>query len=205
MGGFGSGRKWGKTCTEDMTALDVRKLARDGRLEPGTSCRLQWSSRGEVFASIAVTVEADRVFLVYRQRDQGDEWQDMRYPVYLDRTPCTFGGERLWWRCPAAGCGRRVAVLFGGKLFACRHCHQLAYRSQRETEEDRATRQAGKIRDRLGWTPGIAHPAGGKPKGMHWSTFWRLRAEHDAHALAALTGCMARLDAIRSKVARLRL
>ncbi len=188
MGGFGSGRKWGKTCTEDMQGLDVRRLHRAGRLEPGSSCRWQWSSRGEVVASIGVAVEADRVVLTYRQRDQGGEWKDMRYPVYLDRTPCTFGGERLWWRCPAAGCGRRVAVLYGGAVFACRHCHKLAYRVQRETADDRAGRRADKIRDRLGWDAGILNPAGGKPKGMHWRTFWKLRAEHDAHVQQALIG-----------------
>ena len=26
--------------------------------------------------------------------------------------------------CPAAGCGRRVAILYGGGNFACRHCYQ---------------------------------------------------------------------------------
>ena len=192
MGGFGSGRKWGKTCTEDMTALDVRRLARDGRLEPGTSCRWQWSKRGAVTASIVVQVEADRVFLVYRQRDQSGEWQDMRYPVYLERTPCTFGGRRVWWHCPGAGCGRRVAVLYGGSVFACRYCHKLAYRVQRETADDRAGRRAGKIRDRMGWEPGILIPAGDKPKGMHWRTYWRLRMEHDEQAYQALAGLASR-------------
>ncbi len=188
MDGFGSGRKWGKTCTEDMQSLDVRRLHRAGRLEPGSSCRQQWSRRGEVVASINVSAEADRVWLDYRQRGQGGEWQDMRYPVYLDRTPCTYGGSRVWWRCPAVGCGRRCAVLYGGSVFACRHCHKLAYRVQRETADDRAGRRAAKIKERMGWEPGILHPAGGKPKFMHWRTYWRLRVEHDAHALASLAG-----------------
>ena len=166
MGGFGSGRKWGKTCTEDMRGLDVRRMQRDGRLVPGASFNWRWSIRGEVIASIGVAVEADRVVLSYRQRDQGGEWKDVRYPVLIDRTPCNLGGSRLWWRCPAAGCGRRVALLFGGSVFACRYCHQLAYRSQRETADDRAGRRAGKIRDRLGWQAGILNGEGGKPKGI---------------------------------------
>ena len=194
MGGFGSGRKWGKTCTEDMQGLDVRRLQRAGRLEPGSSCSWQWSRCGEVVASIVVQAEADRVVLAYRQRDQGDEWKDMRYPVYLERTPCTFGGERLWWRCPAVGCGRRCAVLYGGAVFACRHCHQLAYRVQRETADDRAGRRAGKIRARLGWEPGILNPAGGKPRYMRWKTYWRLRAEHDTNVLQSLAGIAQRFN-----------
>jgi hypothetical protein len=31
-----------------------------------------------------------------------------------------------------AGCGQRVAILYGGDIFACRHCYQLAYPSARE-------------------------------------------------------------------------
>jgi len=27
MGGFGSGRKWGKDCTDDMRQIDIRRLA----------------------------------------------------------------------------------------------------------------------------------------------------------------------------------
>ena len=34
--------------------------------------------------------------------------------------------------CPAAGCGRRVAILYRGGIFACRHCYRLAYASSRE-------------------------------------------------------------------------
>ena len=188
MGGFGSGRTGGKPTTDNMRALDIRKIARDGLLRPGASFSWQWSVGGEVQASINVLVVEDRVTLDYRTRDQGGEWSPRRYPILIDRTPCTYGGERVWWRCPVVGCGRRVAVLFGGQVFACRHCHQLAYRSQRETDDDRATRRAGKVRDTLGWKPGILNPAGDKPKGMHWSTFWRLKDQHDAQVVQVLTG-----------------
>jgi hypothetical protein len=39
---------------------------------------------------------------------------------------------------------------------------------------------------------GICNPQGGKPKGMHWRTFWRLKAEHDALVGSALSGMMQR-------------
>lgn len=94
-------------------------------------------------------------------------------------TPCHFGGERAWFRCPALGCGRRVAILYGGAIFACRHCHELVYPSQRETDFDRLARKADRIRERLDWEPGILNGNGWKPKGMHWRTFERLSAEHD--------------------------
>ncbi|SDY53906.1 hypothetical protein SAMN05444340_11022 [Citreimonas salinaria] len=103
----------------------------------------------------------------------------MRYAVTLDTTRCNLGGARRWFLCPARGCGRRVAVLYGGKVFACRHCYGLAYPSQSESASDRAARRADRIRERLGWEPGILNGYGGKPKGMHWRTFERLVTEHD--------------------------
>lgn len=193
MGGFGSGRKWGKDCTDDMRQIDIRRLARDSRFQGGMACGLQWTRRGEVVASINVAVEADRVWLTYRQRESGGAWTDMHYPVWLDKTACHLGGERVWWLCPAIGCGRRVGLLYGGGFFACRHCHCLAYKCQRETDDDRAKRRADTLRNRLGWEPGILNGEGGKPKGMHWHTFERLKAEHDAFAHRSLIGMAKRL------------
>lgn len=193
MGGFNSGRHGGKNTTADMRTLDVRKLQRDGLLKPERFIQLTWSRNGKTEANIDMQVHTDRVTLDYRQRDRGGEWQAMNYPVRLAWTVCHYGGQRAWWICPAVGCGRRVAVLYGGSVFACRHCQKLAYKSQRETPDDRATRRANKLRERLGWQAGILNHAGGKPKGMHWQTFWRMQASHDAHVMQALAGIWAKL------------
>jgi hypothetical protein len=183
MGGRGSGRRWqpfANDTTDDYRALDVRRWKRDGLLTPGRSFGWHWLRDEETTASIQVRVEADRVILTYRSRSGSEDWEDQDYPVSLEWTPCHFGGERPWFRCPAIGCGRRVAILYGGRIFACRHCYQLAYPSQREAGYDRAGRRAEKIRARLGWKPGFLNGRGwDKPKGMHWRTFQRLAAEHD--------------------------
>ena len=204
MGGFGSGRQWGKDCTDDMRQIDIRRLVRDGYLKAGMAYGWQWTRRSEVAASINVAVEANQVWFTYRQRELGGEWQDVRYPVRLDRTACHWGGERVWWRCPAAGCGRRVAILFGGSIFACRHCHNLAFECQRETDVDRAMRRADNIRRRLGWGAGIANPNGGKLKGMHWRTFVRLKAEYAAFANVAWAGMAERLGLLNRPLPGLR-
>jgi len=112
----------------------------------------------------------------YRHRRGGEDWQDESYPVYLDWTTAHLDGKRTWFRCPADGCGQRVAILYGGGIFACRHCYQLTYPSQRNTDYDRMARRADRIRDKLGWEPGCLNGPGAKPKGMHWSTFERLTA-----------------------------
>lgn len=201
MGGFGSGRRQsGKVTTSKMRSLDVRRLQRDGLLIPGQVFRWQWTRHGEELASIQMRTENDRVILNYRSRSIGGEWRQVEYPVYLEWTDLHFGGQRAWFRCPAQGCGRRVATLFGSSILACRHCHKLAYQCQRETDDDRAMRRADTIRRRLGWGAGIANPEGGKPKGMHWRTFERLKAEYSAFANASWMGMAERLGLMNRRL-----
>lgn len=200
MGGFGSGRHGGKSVTTDMWALDIRRIARSGRLKPGRYFNWQWSRNGEPVANINIRTDIDRMTLDYRVRDRGGEWQSMIYPVRLSWTPCTYGGQRAWWHCPAVGCGRRVAVLYRGKVYACRHCHKLAYRTQREQPRDRAGSRADKLRDRLGWEAGILNGNGEKPKRMHWRTFERLEAEHDTLVNQTLAGVMAKFGALAKDI-----
>ena len=93
-----------------------------------------------------------------------------------------------------------MAVLFGGSIFACRHCQKLTYECQRETDDDRAARRADTIRRRLGWKVGIANPVGDKPKGMHWRTFVRLKAEYAAFANTAWAGMAVRLGLMNRRL-----
>ncbi|SDM10350.1 hypothetical protein SAMN04488026_11751 [Aliiruegeria lutimaris] len=198
MGGTGSGRHWhygARNTKEDYRAIDVRWLKREGILRPGYSGNITWSRNGVVTGTIGISAEPRRVVLDYRSRSGGEEWQSLRYSVHLDATACNLGGARQWFLCPAQGCGRRVAVLYGGRIFACRHCHQLAYPSQREDAGDRAARKADRIRERLGWQPGIMNPPGWqKPKGMHWRTFERLQHQRDRLVMQALGGIAARFE-----------
>lgn len=203
MGGFGSGRRWhydGKNTTADYRVLDVQRLQRDGLLTPGKSFGWNWIRDGETVASINVLAEIERVILNYRHRSSEGEWKSEEYPVSLDWTPCTYGGRRVWFLCPASGCGRRVAHLYGGGIFACRHCYKLAYSSQRESNGDRATRRADKIRKQLGWEPGILNGNGGKPKGMRWQTYQRLAFEHDALVNISLGWMQQRIQKIEDKL-----
>lgn len=191
MGGSGSGNRWrygAKSTTDDYRTLDVRRLARTDVLRPGYCGGWQWTRDGETVASIQMRTEHDRVILIYKHRSGSDEWKDERYPVRIVRTSCHLGGSPPWFVCPAVSCGRRVAILYGGSIFACRHCYRLAYPSQRQTWHDRAARRADRIREKLGWEPGILNEEGWKPKGMHWRTFEGLTAEHDAFVQISLAG-----------------
>lgn len=177
MGGIGSGRHWhwgAKSVTSDYRSIDVRRWAREGLLKPGHSFSWLWSQEGEVVGRINVLADCGFVKLSYRSREYGDEWESHEYQVRPLSQSFHFGGNRQWFACPARGCGRRVAKLYGGRIFACRDCHQLAYPSQREAAFQRSQRRADKIRERLGWAGDPDLMEGLKPKGMHWRTHYRL-------------------------------
>ena len=178
MGGYGSGQRFdSKATTSYYRSLDIRGLQRAGVLKPGTSSVSEWSRNGEVVASIQLRSEQYRVWLTYRHRRSNEPWKDERYAVAIDRTLCHYGGSRPWFRCPAVGCGKRVAILYGGDIFACRHCYRLAYDSQKEEPHERALRCTQAIREKLGGSGSLAEDSPTKPKGMHWSTYNRLCAE----------------------------
>jgi hypothetical protein len=136
-----------------------------------------WYTRdGAQVASIGVQVQQGRVLLSYRIRREGEAWQEIQTPVSLAWTPCYFGNQRPWFRCPGWGCGRRVAKLYlGHGYFLCRRCHDLAYESQRENYATRLVTKAQKIRQRLGGSASLMESFPNKPKGMHWLTYERLR------------------------------
>jgi hypothetical protein len=117
------------------------------------------------------------VILAYKHRSGYEEWKDEEYPVEISYTKCNFGGERRWFLCPARGCGRRVAVLYGGGIFARRYCRQPVYECQREAPHYRALRKAQNLSIRLGGT-GCIDEIVFKPKGMHRRTFDRLERKY---------------------------
>ena len=204
MGGMGSGRRYqdGRSTTEDYRPLDVRKLHKAGLLAAGHVALWSWYSLGELRASIQVQAEDGRVRLIYAATENGER-RDYSYLVRLDWTPCQFGNTRPWFLCPRRDCGRRVAILYGGAVFACRHCYRLAYESQRARDYDRLAGRADKIRRRLGWPVGILNPTPWtKPRGMHWRTFWRLTAEHDRLVGASLMSMSEYLTGVRRGLVR---
>jgi len=89
VGGFGSGnygyRVGTKDALEDHCALDVRKLKREGMLDPGYQGRLAWWRGDREVSSIGLWAEHGRVGLKYRHRrgGLGDEWEDVEQVVYL--------------------------------------------------------------------------------------------------------------------------
>jgi hypothetical protein len=115
------------------------------------------------------------------------------WPVLIVTTPLHYGGHRRWICCPECD-SRRQALYVDGKRLACRGCIGLRYESQHENKRYRALRAVDRMRELLGWKPGILNAMGPKPKGMHWATYWRLRERVELHTEAILGGLPEWLD-----------
>lgn len=121
------------------------------------------------------------------------------WPVFIVTTPLHFGGHRRWMCCPECD-SRRQALYVDGSRLACRGCIGLRYESQHENKLYRALRAADRMRELLGWKPGILNPLGPKPKGMHWATYWRLRGRVEAQTDAILGGLPEWLDQMEKRI-----
>lgn len=177
MGGRGSGRHsgWGfliDKC-EDYRSIDLAWLRKQGLWTVGHCGTLTWSRGEEVIASIGYQIQANGLRLIYRTQRHGTEWRDVDDFILITTTATKFGGQRQWFVCPT--CQRRCRVLFGGAYFRCRKCHGLKYESQYECAILRASSQRHKLRKRLGQVGSLEEPFAPKPKGMHWTTYERLK------------------------------
>lgn len=187
-----------RRCTDELIALDIRQLARDGYLATGRMNWAAWTRREGVSISLHTQARPDGLWVEWRTRAPGEStWHAFNRLLTLERTALHYG-SRVWWHCPR--CDRRAALLYGGRELACRTCWGANYRSQRETLEDRAARQANKLRRKLGWKPGILNDIGGRPKGMHQKTYLRLLNEHARRSELALGYLGESLDRLAGRV-----
>lgn len=164
MGGFGSTRWHGhvkKTTVEECLTLSMGVLADCY----GFAERVPW--KGQItWSNVRTGEETDsigfqfkplegehgpparlRLYYTIRRRQgpfSGDEEEtrDIDYWIDLETTPCNFGGERWWFRCPlvrsGVPCKRRCFKLYcppGGDYYGCRECYDLSYRSAQEAHK----------------------------------------------------------------------
>jgi hypothetical protein len=187
MGGYGSTR-WGghikKTTVEDCLTLSMGVVGQFEGLQKRTPWggTIRWTKvrTGEEVATIGYRFwprgeEArwdGRLRLQYtitRERfGKDDEVRELDYTVNLETTPCNFGGERWWFRCPLVKsgepCERRCFKLHsppGGDYFGCRECYDLTYKSAQEAHEFDSLYQS--IADRMDVPMGVVKDLLGRP------------------------------------------
>jgi hypothetical protein len=148
-------------------------MQKAGVFREGWSGRWGWSSdNGETTNWIWVNGGQDEIRLNFNFRTGGGEWQSINQTVILTRVPKPYGSAQAYFACPRCGC--RTLHLYGSLArFLCRSCSGLVHASTRERHSDRASRQARKIRRRLGAELGIDDPAF-RPKHMRLKTYERL-------------------------------
>ena len=192
MGGIGSGgyehQRTKGTVTNDR-ALDIRYWQREGVMKPGLRFEVRWGQQDTLIVGVAVRVEKQQVVLAYRYSQSDGSLTQVEYPIALDWTPCPFGSQRPWFRCPTKSCGKRVAILHldhRNAQFTCRHCQGLAYSSQRENAIDRNLRRARKIARKLGSHDCTITSSPDKPKRMRWRTYQGLLNDANAATLRAM-------------------
>jgi hypothetical protein len=161
-------------------------LARAGYLSSPRIGGWQWTSQGEVTASIGMTGGRDAITLEYRVRSGGGDWQSVHQRVPIQWTRRRLGGERPWFICDVQAndvyCGRRVSKLYGaGRHFACRRCYRLGYAIQRGGPMDRAHHRLARLHRKIGAEyHGPDGPVPPKPKWMRWRTYSRIAKEIEA-------------------------
>jgi hypothetical protein len=185
--------------------IDVNQLSEMGWLRPGRSSTCRWIVGNEV-ASINVRAETERLYLSYTVRDGDREWEDVAETIPIVYLRCRFGGSRAYFICPGSrngiDCRRRITKLYlSHRYFLCRHCNQLAYRSQYEQPWQRTLRRANKLKQRLGIRVGIAEPFPDKPRGMWTRTYGCLL---DEILQAEMLANEAQADMIKRLVAQLK-
>jgi len=170
MEGLGNGcspRLQKKRVVEDCLDIDVRYLAREGLL-PKSALKtfiLTWSHNYLETDQVMASVSHGSISLYYQQYLQGEN-VPRQQRIIIDNTPCHYGRQRPWFRCP--NCIRRCAIIYlGGQGFHCRKCYQLPYRSQQVCKLDRLIRKRVMLEERLYDTN----------KGLHYRTLERLRGQ----------------------------
>ena len=131
-----------KTVVEDCLQLNINNLSRDSK---GVSCLvpIRWTTFSWTDGNSRISTEClndpdspDQLILEL-DYNKGDD--SINIPVIIEFTRMPNGGRRPWFRCPLIinriACNRRVGRLYlpwYGRYFGCRHCYDLAYRSQQE-------------------------------------------------------------------------
>jgi len=161
--------------------------------------RFVWAWNGDEDDKFKVKWTGDQggYFILDYKRD-GGKYQER---ISFTKTPCHFGGSRIWLDCP--GCGRRVGKLYlpttlysnyndGVRVqnWRCRYFYKLTYEQRRSRNlsrifEWRAQQVAQKLIEKKNHFY--------KPKNMHWKTFdnlvdkWNaLTEQENAHFLSGL-------------------
>ncbi len=173
-----------KRTTKDLLELNISTLKKanffqKNTIKNGVSSWTRSYGGGEPkkIGSISILSnfvgENQFIELTYTYKDS----EDLNYKVQIATTSPNYGGERYWFVCPQ--CGRVVAFLYGDKYFLCRHCQNLAYKTQQVGFMNRMFELRNKYQDKVS-------KDGKKLRWVHWKTYDKLMDKAEYYVYQAL-------------------
>ena len=178
----GAGRKIMAELISRYTALRVDAFK--GIALTDTMHKAELNAGGRALAGLRICKSGMEIrYRITITRGNTSRARDVSAFVEFNYTLPNYGGRRLWLVCPH--CGRRCSALYLGEAVACRLCLGLYYDCSMESRRDRGWRLHHR------WQ---ARTMDGKPKGMHWKTYFELQDKVDRRAMAKLVPLLAVLE-----------
>ncbi len=180
MGGIGSGRRYKsnerRPDVEICPAVDLRVL----KPHLGSDVLVEqkiYRNNSLNYKFLIDPSDAKEGFIAVHFRHQGNHQTQQ---ISLTEMPCHLGGSRPFLLCPE--CREQFLVLYlKDGAWACKHCHDLAYRSQRLNPRKRHLHAIQKIENKkLKGAPPDEKPYRMKSK-KHLAIVEELAAHHIAH------------------------
>jgi hypothetical protein len=152
MGGFGSGRRSSRPCTDECLRINLSNLKQLGMLQRHCMTRHEqvWSQYGEATAELTLVTDVHCLEPSPRLTITGYAFgKAINCVVYLEEYALPYGGERWYAVCPRTGRRCTALVLPPGQLqFASVKGWNVPYGSQRECPIHRGYRAIEKVQVR---------------------------------------------------------
>lgn len=175
---MGIWRSNSKEKVDDWMTLEAGLLKAQSRGGLPQFATIEWKKNGILIGKIHIQKNAHFIQLRFDEFITiSGSWRSTRQNIDIESTPCHYGGNRSWFKCP--NCLARVGLLARKHgPFACRKCYSLVYRSQYQTEYERLLKHQKNIKQKL-FQPDEINQIAKKKKGLHWTTYYRLYEKYD--------------------------
>lgn len=113
--------------SEGLPWISINELNKRGLLKGNSSFKMTttWGNyRSEELSAELFIYGTPRLTVRYFNALKEEIYQT----IWLDKTPCYFGGYRWWFKCPT--CPRRAGKLYKRQDYRCIECNQLTYKSR---------------------------------------------------------------------------
>lgn len=136
-----------KLLADEVHGLDILHLSKKGVFKSGPNMRWtsRWRCRNRESGSIGYYLIEDfdgnpiaLRFIYTVPNNHSGQKESFDYQVFLDATPCHFGGQRWWFICPLRSrrnCLHRSRIIYltpYNSYFGCRECCELSYECRQQ-------------------------------------------------------------------------